>query len=115
MNDPALQPVFYTMDALQMKREVASPAFIALLEKGYTIGTVIMLAEEVGGIDRHTVGLIMVPPGLVRVAVPPPALPEELLALPAAAARAARRAGWLAGGALVLLAAILVTLALSAS
>lgn len=95
-----LAPVFHRMDAVQLPNEVRDAAFVALVEKGYTIGTVIMLAEGREGEEKHTVGLIMLPPNPIRpvvdfaptISLP---IPERVLALPDVLERWTRWWTWL--------------------
>lgn len=108
-----LVPVFHKMDALQLPAEVRDPAFQALVEKGYSIGTVMILAEGREGEEKHTVGLIMLPPNPLRpiieftptISMP---VPERVLALPDVLGRWARWWTWLLVLALAACAAQLV-------
>lgn len=50
------------MDPSDLKNEIQRPEFVALIEKGYFIGSDVLLTDESGdGRIRHRLGLLMLP------------------------------------------------------
>lgn len=58
-----MKPAFVLMDPDDLKNEVQRPEFMALIEKGYFIGSDVLLTDESrDGRIRNRLGLVMLPP-----------------------------------------------------